>query len=87
MNNVKMDYYTAAWCGPCRSVKPIVHELQDAGWDINIIDSDTNRDLVEANQIRGIPTFIIYKDGVQVNRFSGALPKSALLAELKKAAE
>lgn len=86
MNNVKMDYYTAAWCGPCRSVKPIIHELQAAGWDINIIDSDSNRDLVVANQVAGIPTFIIYKNGVQVNRFTGARPKGALLEALTQAA-
>lgn len=87
MNNVRMDYYTATWCGPCRSVKPFIHELQADGWNINIIDSDQNRDLVVTNQVAGIPTFIIYKDGVQVRRFTGAKPKSAILDELTRAAE
>lgn len=87
MNNVRMDYYTAAWCGPCRSVKPFIHELQADGWNINIIDSDQNRDLVVTNQVSGIPTFIIYKNGVQVRRFTGAKPKSTILDELTRAAE
>lgn len=86
MNNISMDYYTAAWCGPCRSVKPIIHELQAAGWDINIIDADLHKDKVIANQVAGIPTFIIYKNGVQVNRFTGARPKGDLLNALTRAA-
>lgn len=87
MDKVSMDYYTATWCGPCRSVKPIVHELQADGWDIRIIDSDQNRDLVVANQVSGIPTFIIYKNGVQVKRFTGAKSKNVLFDELTRAAE
>ena len=86
MNNVRMEYYTAAWCGPCRSVKPIIHELQGAGWNIEIIDADQNKNLITEKQIAGIPTFIIYKDGVQVNRFTGARPKSSLLNALNQAA-
>jgi len=85
MNNVRMEYYTASYCGPCRSVRPFIQELQNDGWNIEIIDSDQNRDRVIANQIAGIPTFIIYSNGVQVNRFSGARPKAAILNELYKA--
>ncbi len=86
MDNVHMEYYTATWCGPCRSVKPFIKELQADGWDIEIIDSDQNKDRVITNQIAGIPTFIIYKDGMQVNRFTGARPKGDILNELHRAA-
>lgn len=86
MKDIKLDYYTASWCGPCRSVKPIVHELQEAGWNINIIDADDNHDKVAENQVRGIPTFIVYKNGVQVDRWAGALSKGNLLSKLHKAA-
>jgi thioredoxin 1 len=86
MNNILMEYYTAAWCGPCRSVKPIINELKAAGWNIDIIDADLNKDKVLINQIAGIPTFIIYKDNQIVSRFTGARPKSALLDELNRAA-
>lgn len=86
MNNVRMEYYSAVWCGPCRAVKPIISELKQAGWNIDVIDADVNRDKVAKNNIVGIPTFIIYKNGVQVNRFTGARPKAELLEELTKAA-
>lgn len=85
MNNVRMEYYSAAWCGPCKFVKPIVYELQTEGWNIEIIDADLNRDKITENKIAGIPTFIIYKDGIQVNRITGARAKSELLKELNKA--
>lgn len=87
MDSIKMEYYTAAWCGPCRSVKPIVHELQADGWNIEIIDADQNRERIVANQIAGIPTFIIYKNGVQVRRFTGARAKGVILNELTNAAK
>lgn len=86
MNNVRMEYYTAAWCGPCRSVKPLIKELQSEGWNIEIIDADQDKNRVLANKVAGIPTFIIFKNGVQVNRFTGARAKSAILSELTKAA-
>ncbi len=85
MNNIRMEYFTAAWCGPCKSVKPFIKELQDDGWDIEIIDSDQNKDRVLANKVAGIPTFIIYKNGIQVDRFTGARPKADILSALKAA--
>lgn len=81
-----MDYYSASWCGPCKFVKPIVYELQAAGWNINVIDADLNKDKVTENRIAGIPTFIIYKDNIQVNRITGARAKSELLTALNNAA-
>lgn len=80
-----MEYYTAAWCGPCRSVKPFIKELQADGWNIEVIDADENKGRVLANKVAGIPTFIIFKNGVQVNRFTGARPKTEILNELNKA--
>lgn len=86
MENVRMEWYTAPWCGPCRSVKPIVNELKAAGWIIEVIDADQNKDKVVANKIAGIPTFILYKNGLQVSRFTGARDKKAILNELNRAA-
>lgn len=81
-----MEYFTAAWCGPCRSVKPFIKELQDEGWNIEVIDSDANRNRVLSSKVAGIPTFIIYKNGVQVNRFTGARPKAEIALALAEAA-
>lgn len=86
MENVKAEYYTAAWCGPCRAVRPIVEQLQAEGWNIEKVDIDQDRPRAQAVGILGVPTFIIYKDGVQVRRFTGARAKANIEAELKLAA-
>jgi thioredoxin 1 len=80
-----MEYYTASYCAPCRMVGPIIEELQAAGWNIEKIDIEKNRTKAQEAQIQGIPTFLIYKDGQLVRRFTGARQKSGIEGELKLA--
>lgn len=72
MDSVKVEYFSAPWCGPCRSIKPVIDSLIADGWNIEKIDTDADRARAQAASIRAVPTFIIYKDGIQVQRFSGA---------------
>lgn len=64
---VLLDFY-ADWCGPCKSVAPILEQLQTEFADkvkffkVNI---DTDFDLAQAFSVRGIPTFVILHDGQQ----------------------
>lgn len=87
MDNVRMEYYTAAWCGPCRTVGPIIQQLQAEGWNIEKIDVDQNKAKAQAANVQGIPTFIIYRDNVAVRRFTGARQKQGILSELGLAAK
>lgn len=87
MDSVRIDYYTAAWCGPCRAMAPVLETLKAEGWDIQKIDVDQNRDLAQTNRIAGVPTFIVFKDGQPVRRFTGARSKVAMEQEFKLAAE
>lgn len=87
MDNIRMEYYTANWCGPCKTVRPIVDELKAEGWNIDKIDVDQDRAKASAAQVMGVPTFIIYKDNVAVRRFTGARQKGAILGELNLAAQ
>lgn len=87
MENVKVEYYTAAWCGPCRSVRPIVEQLQAEGWNIEKIDIDSLPDKGRSKSIQGVPTFMVYRNGELVRRFSGARGKVALEQEFKLAAQ
>ncbi len=62
---VLVDFY-ADWCGPCRMVPPILKELKSRMGDaIHIIKIDTekNPDVAIRYQVRGIPNFILFKDG------------------------
>lgn len=87
MDNIRMEYYTANWCGPCKMVRPIIEELKSDGWNIDKIDVDQDKIKASAAQVMGVPTFIIYKDNVAVRRFTGARQKGAILSELNLAAQ
>jgi thioredoxin len=71
----------AAWCGPCKMVKPILEKLArkyDGRVDLWQINADDNQDLLRELKVYGIPTLIVYRDGKETLRQVGAKPASAL---------
>jgi thioredoxin-like negative regulator of GroEL len=73
-------YFTAEWCNPCKKVKPIVEELNRESDDtrFQIVDADSEIDLVKSFEVRSIPTFILIEDGKEIKRVSGAQTKDQL---------
>jgi thioredoxin-like negative regulator of GroEL len=71
-------YFTADWCGPCKKVRPIVEELIKDGYLFQVIDADSEIELVKTFEIKSIPTFILFNEGIEINRFSGAKTKKDL---------
>lgn len=71
-------YFTATWCGPCKSFGPVVQSVIEENPDVSIqkIDVDINQDLTLQHSIRSVPSLIFIKDGTVVNRTTGALSKS-----------
>lgn len=72
-------YFTAAWCGPCKAMAPIIGDLQSK-YAIRKIDVDLNPDLVSEYGIRQVPTFVILKNGQVAARTTGAKSKAQLEA-------
>ena len=83
---VKVKRYTATWCGPCKQLAPIFSELQNELTEVTFetIDVDENREAAIEQGIVSVPTVILEKDGEQVYRFSGVLPKSVIAGVIKK---
>lgn len=77
---VLVDYW-AEWCGPCKMIDPLLHELADdyAGKiKLAKLNIDENATTTNQYKIRGIPTMMIFRDGKVQDMKVGALTKSAL---------
>ena len=77
---VSVIQFSAAWCGPCKALKPVMDKLSDEYKDKasfyygDIEDGAINTG--SAAGIRGVPAVIIYKKGVEVSRKVGGVPES-----------
>ncbi len=83
---VLVDFF-AEWCGPCQTMGPVLKELSsEIGERAHIlkVDIDKNPGAAQAFQVRGVPTFMIFKNGKPVWRQSGAMPKHMLSQALEK---
>ncbi len=80
---VLLDFY-AEWCGPCRTVLPIVDEIAAERDDIVVgkVNVDKEQELARDFGILSIPTLVVLKNGKIVNKASGARPKAQILALL-----
>ena len=81
---VLLDFY-AEWCGPCRMLSPIVEEIANERDDVLVgkINVDENPQLAQQFGVVSIPTLVVLKNGAEVKRQMGAMPKARVLALLE----
>ena len=74
----KILYFSAAWCGPCKMLGPIMESLSG---QINYekIDVDNNQDLSIQYGVRNVPTLVLVENGEAVGRLTGLQQKDAIL--------
>ena len=78
--------FSAAWCGPCKVLAPILKDVKDELTDdikIIKIDVDRNKVLAANFNVMGVPTMILFKEGSQVWRQSGVVPKHELIGLIR----
>ena len=74
-------YFTADWCQPCKKVKPIVKELnrEYAPGMFQMIDVNIEKEMVKSFELKSVPTFVLFENGNEINRLTGAQTKQSLL--------
>ena len=82
---VVVDFW-AAWCGPCRMISPVLEDLarRHAG-DLKVVkvDVDANPGLAARFGAQSIPLLVVIRDGQEIDRVVGALPRAALEQRLR----
>ena len=74
-----VDFW-AAWCGPCKTVAPVLEEIaseMEGKVRIAKLDIDANQEIASRFDVQGLPTFLLFQNGEIKDRMMGALPKSA----------
>ena len=80
-----IDFY-ADWCGPCKMLSPVVDEIagESDAYRVCKLNVDDAPEIAARYRVMSIPTLIVFKNGEEVDRSVGALPKARLQALLKK---
>ena len=84
---VTVKKFSAVWCGPCRALTPVMNEIKGNYSNVKFeeYDIDEYSEVTEKYAIRSVPTVIIERDGVELQRFTGLSSKMAYVNAINEA--
>tara|TARA_Y100000591_G_scaffold180318_1_gene155754 strand:+ start:402 stop:719 length:318 start_codon:yes stop_codon:yes gene_type:complete len=86
--DISVIQFSASWCSPCEALKPVMDKLSDQYKDrANFYLGDIEESAINTASvagIRGVPTVIIYKKGIEVDRKVGGVPENNMKEFLDK---
>jgi len=80
-----VDFY-AEWCGPCKMLGPVIEEVASELSDVQVIkvNVDEHSDIAQKYGVMSIPTLIVFKDGKEVDKSVGFMPKEDMIEFISK---
>lgn len=87
-NKVILVDFWASWCAPCRMMAPVLNDIAmelSGNTHVGKVNVEQYQSLAQKFKVRGIPTMILLKNGVEVTRFVGVKSKDFLLTQIKSA--
>jgi len=79
---MKYLYFSAAWCGPCKTLSPIMNKVS-AQISVEKIDVDLDYETAQKYGVRNIPTVVLVDGVTEVKRFIGVQPEQNYINALK----
>ncbi len=85
--NVVVKKFSATWCGPCRSLAPVMNEIKGQFSNVKFEEYDVDNEVDEVMKynVTSVPTIIIEKNGEVVDRFTGLSSKVAYINAINEA--
>jgi len=83
---ILVDFW-ASWCVPCKMMAPVLNDVAselNGNSHVGKVDVQQYQSLANQFKVRNIPTMILFKDGMEINRFVGIKSKDFLLKEMAK---
>ena len=86
-NKVVLVDFWAEWCAPCKMMAPVLNEVAEeltGNSHVGKVNIEQYQSLAQKFQVRNIPTLILLRNGIEVNRFVGIKNKEFLLQQINK---
>jgi thioredoxin 1 len=86
-NKVMLVDFWAGWCAPCRVMAPVLNDVADnltGNLHVGKVNIEQYQSLAQKFKIRSIPTLVLLKNGIEVNRFVGMKDKDFLIQQINK---
>ena len=83
-NQLVLIDFSTEWCVPCKKMKPVIQEIEKETSSIKVIyiDVDLHQNLIDKYKIKGVPVFMVFKNGIEVFKHVGVISKEKLLKQL-----
>lgn len=77
--------FSAQWCSPCKSLKPIIEKVkQETSVEVISYDADEHESKFTEFNVRAVPTLIFLKNGLEVGRKTGMMTKDVLIKTIEE---